>query len=271
VLLIASWDIYETVSLYYDKNKTMINFFRKIRKKLADENKPLKYLRYAIGEIFLVVIGILIALQINNWNQNRIERKIEKRLLGELIENLEFNEKNLRSDIEEEYKSMDATKEVLKILDNRLAYHESMDYFFGRAQYSPDILLSSTAFHSIQSKGFDIIASDSLRNAIITLFDNDYGFLVAQTVRLENQFWPSSLLPVFHKHFRINDMEGNPFNDKMDAKPVDYDALLNDAEYYNIIKHRGSFRYQGAVIKKDVLDKTLKLKVHIKDYLKKQE
>jgi len=49
----------------------MINFFRKIRKKLADDNKPLKYMRYAIGEIVLVEIGILIALQINTLNENR--------------------------------------------------------------------------------------------------------------------------------------------------------------------------------------------------------
>ena len=51
----------------------MINYFRKIRKKMADDNKPLKYMRYAIGEILLVVIGILIALQINTANQNRIK------------------------------------------------------------------------------------------------------------------------------------------------------------------------------------------------------
>jgi len=49
----------------------MINFFRKIRKKLADDNKPLKYMRYAIGEIVLVVVGILIALSINNWNEDQ--------------------------------------------------------------------------------------------------------------------------------------------------------------------------------------------------------
>jgi len=49
----------------------MINFFRRIRKKMADDNKPLKYARYAIGEIVLVVIGILIALQINTWNEDR--------------------------------------------------------------------------------------------------------------------------------------------------------------------------------------------------------
>ena len=49
----------------------MINFFRKTRKKLADDNKFFKYWRYAIGEIVLVVVGILIALSINNWNEGR--------------------------------------------------------------------------------------------------------------------------------------------------------------------------------------------------------
>ena len=49
----------------------MIPFFRRLRKRFADDNKPMKYTRYAIGEIVLVVIGILIALQINNWNENK--------------------------------------------------------------------------------------------------------------------------------------------------------------------------------------------------------
>jgi len=245
----------------------MINFFRKIRKQLADDNKPLKYMRYAIGEIFLVVIGILIALQINNWNQNRIENQVEKRLLKELHENLEYNEQTLKSDIAEEYKSMHSVKQVLEILENRLPYHDSMDYHFGRSQYSPDIVLSTTAFSSIQSRGFDIISSDSLRNSIITLFDNDYKYLIAQTVRLEDQFWPSSVLPLYHKYFRLNSMEGTPYNDGLDSAPVDYEALLNDQQYHNMIKHRGGFRYQGAALKEDALGKTVKLKNQIKEYL----
>ena len=66
----------------------MINFFRKIRKQLADDNKPLKYMRYAIGEIVLVVVGILMALSINNWNQEKQIRKLEKGYLIRLVEDL---------------------------------------------------------------------------------------------------------------------------------------------------------------------------------------
>jgi Family of unknown function (DUF6090) len=72
----------------------MINFFRKIRKQMADDNKPVKYMRYAIGEIVLLVIGILIALSINNWNENRKEintaRILAKSLVADLNKDLQF-------------------------------------------------------------------------------------------------------------------------------------------------------------------------------------
>jgi len=56
----------------------MIKFFRKIRQQLLKEGKTTNYLKYAVGEIVLVVIGILIALQINNWNSERINLNKKK-------------------------------------------------------------------------------------------------------------------------------------------------------------------------------------------------
>ena len=66
----------------------MIKFFRKIRQKLLAENKFSKYLLYAIGEIVLVVIGILIALQVNNWNTNRINKNRVSQYAKLLIEDI---------------------------------------------------------------------------------------------------------------------------------------------------------------------------------------
>lgn len=66
----------------------MIKFFRQIRYNLMRENKTGKYLKYAIGEIILVVIGILIALGINNWNENRKSKLVEKDVLNNIYENL---------------------------------------------------------------------------------------------------------------------------------------------------------------------------------------
>ena len=67
----------------------MIKFFRKIRQKMLTENKFSKYLIYAIGEIILVVIGILIALSINNLSNHNKDRKLEKQYISSLINDLQ--------------------------------------------------------------------------------------------------------------------------------------------------------------------------------------
>ena len=77
----------------------MIKIFRKIRQKLLTENKFSKYLLYAIGEIVLVVIGILIALSINNWNENRKEIESQKKLYS----NLKIDFQNRLDELEDFY------------------------------------------------------------------------------------------------------------------------------------------------------------------------
>ena len=77
----------------------MIKFLRKIRQNLLSEGKTAKYLKYALGKIILVVIGILIALQVNNWNENRKNDKIEENYLISLKDEFEFNKQNLTTTV----------------------------------------------------------------------------------------------------------------------------------------------------------------------------
>ncbi|MDH7914454.1 DUF6090 family protein [Winogradskyella sp. SYSU M77433] len=77
----------------------MIRFFRKMRQNLVAKNRFSKYLLYAIGEIILVVIGILLALQINSWNQQRIEDKKEEELLSDLKSEFQYNLTELEESI----------------------------------------------------------------------------------------------------------------------------------------------------------------------------
>jgi hypothetical protein len=97
----------------------MIKLFGKIRQKMLTENKFNKYLFYAIGEIILVVIGILIALQLNNWNQDRKNNEESKTLLLHLQEDVGENIKNLK----ELQESIEIRKNyagfILKALDDQ--------------------------------------------------------------------------------------------------------------------------------------------------------
>ena len=96
----------------------MIKFFRKIRQKLLSENKFSKYLLYAIGEIVLVVIGILIALQINNWNENKKNERIQYESLYKLKLDLEYDLVQFRN-LDSIYKEWDYNYEF--IVNNVLA------------------------------------------------------------------------------------------------------------------------------------------------------
>jgi len=93
----------------------MIKLFQKIRQRLLIENKFSKYLLYAIGEIILVVIGILIALQINNWNEIRKIRNTEQQYLLSLKEEFNFNKGELKSIINRNKLNFDY---ALKTLNN---------------------------------------------------------------------------------------------------------------------------------------------------------
>ena len=85
---------------------------------MADENKPLIYMRYAIGEILLVVVGILIALQINTWNEERKLNAEEQYLLKELLVEFNTNLKKIKNDQIINNFSQKASLEILELVDN---------------------------------------------------------------------------------------------------------------------------------------------------------
>lgn len=238
----------------------MIKFFRRIREKLINENNLKRYIAYAIGEILLVVLGILIALQINNWNEKRINKNIEEKLLIELKENLETNIERLQNEIHNENKSIFAINYVVDHIDQRKPHNDSINTIFRQSFRAYDIVLSSSAYESIKSKGFEIILSDSLSKEIIDLFDVKYTNLISETVRLEDQFWPSSVLPILHTHFR---WEG-----ESTIIPVNYEALLNDQSYINMITNRRHFRIQAIKNKSESLLATESLLTRLNRYLK---
>ncbi len=94
----------------------MIKFFRKIRQKLLSENKFSSYLLYAVGEIILVVIGILIALEINNWNDQQIENKNEQAILKRLAKEFTSNRRQILEKI-------NSRNDIIKKCSRLLSYY----------------------------------------------------------------------------------------------------------------------------------------------------
>ncbi|OZV70101.1 DUF6090 family protein [Winogradskyella aurantia] len=191
-----------------------------------EKNKTGKYLKYAIGEIVLVVIGILIALSINNWNENQKNKSKELKILKELKSELISNKYRLYDKAEFFNKTKRNGKLVENHLTNRLAYNDSLQRYFSIPLDNFSFLLAYSAYENLKSQGFDNITNDKLRLSIIRLYDEKFGLIKDQEIKMSNIFTTTSV-PLTIKYFRTTLSKG--------LVPNDYDKLLNTSEFTNLI------------------------------------
>ena len=102
----------------------MLFFLRKIRRKLLQKNRFTTYLLYALGEILLVVIGILIAVSLNNWNQSRKQLIQEEYILQELRKEVAANIELLQFDIQYNIHSLNAAIEMIALVQSEKLIEE---------------------------------------------------------------------------------------------------------------------------------------------------
>ena len=214
----------------------MIPFFRKIRKKMADDNRPLKYARYAIGEIVLVVIGILIALQINTWNQDRIKSAEELNILKAMKIGLEKDLSDLNFNASSMSSSMSSGKEIIYALENNLPYEDSLAYHFGNFMFPVMFLNSTSAFETLKSKGIDLISNDSLRDQIIRVYDSGYTFFIKneKIILDEGERGLKHIFPTRFQESWVYDLEKENYGRGL--VPLDFEALKSDQEFIYYIK-----------------------------------
>lgn len=200
----------------------MITFFRKVRQRLLSENKFTKYLVYAVGEIVLVVIGILLALQINNWNDGRKERQKEKFVLKDLHKEFVYNKKLLDSVVSNHQKTFRSAEylnaqlpiDIDEIDMDSLSYH-----LFGISfsyTYNPSTGITNSLLNNAT---IEIISSDELRQLLLGWNDllSDYQ---EEELRASNNY--NNHLKSFEKaHFKY----GLNYNELLTDPRIDMSFL----------------------------------------------
>ena len=151
----------------------MIKFFRKIRQNLLSENKFSKYLIYAIGEIILVVIGILIALGVNNWNENRKLDKIRQSYYNKLIEDFQADKAYAENQIRE--------------MNSSIAEFENYVSYYNK----PDLNLME-AFEAMKKNDWGVIVLEFKTSTIKSLLSTEDLNLIDPTLRDNLELYNSS-------------------------------------------------------------------------------
>ncbi len=169
----------------------MIKFFRKIRQNLLSEGKTGKYLKYAIGEIVLVVIGILIALQINNWNENNKAKTTEIYVLNEILSNLNEDGIILSEIVAQRQKAKKSVADMLNYLQteniNKDILEKDMLHFLTFERYFP----INNAYEVLKSKGLQL-SNNKLTTQISRYYDYEQKKMNRSILDIEKELLGSS-------------------------------------------------------------------------------
>ena len=214
----------------------MIRLFRKIRQQLLSEDKYSVYLLYASGEIILVVAGILLALQIDNWNDNRKTREIEKKLLSELVISLNSDMEVFEINIGLHTGGSRASGFLQETMAGDKPYHDSLATYFAMTHNYTVFNPNYGAYESLKSLGVELIRSDEIRQRMIKLYEQQYKNLQQNTVLFTDQ--------IMDLKMRFNETRFEEFNlfnlNRLDTRngtyggrmvPVNFEALKNDKSY----------------------------------------
>lgn len=198
-----------------------------------EKNKTGKYLKYAIGEIVLVVIGILIALSINNWNDYRKDRIEEKNLYKTLIRSLnndliDVRDKSVILDSAISAQRIFITNNSFESISSKYPFSEIRDLIIRVGQTSKSFVPNISIYNKImQNNQIDLIQSDALQMQIMALYDRAYWEYKDLDASLENQY-----LAGINRNFFGNISHRVIMNNwtalREDESRENYDALKKD-------------------------------------------
>ncbi len=219
----------------------MIAFFRKIRQRLLTENKVSRYILYAIGEIVLVVIGILIALGINNANEEDKNRAQERLILEDLRTEYDQNKEQLAKVMADYEKQFELLQELLHYISPtpKTVKDEQIDAFIFGLGNLPDYVLSRDIMNSIISSGKISLITNRDINYALSGNSQIYEQFVKWMELNEKQVY-DIILPYVMDKYPIKRVMNNFFgkSDVTSEFSIDKQALLTDIRFESMVANR---------------------------------
>lgn len=221
----------------------MIKFFRKIRQQLLSDNKFNKYLLYAIGEIVLVMIGILLALQVSNWNQTRVKKANEIKTLKQL--NVDLNS-NLIEIIELDSLikvRSNAGKKILNHFSKNENVTDSLSYYLERFKGRNIFNNANTTYKNIENSKSAIISNDSLRLQITYIYETIFA-----NIHYREQIFRDDHFVVYNnelfKNFKTGSVKFYAFEGQTLSinTPKNYNLLRKNEDYKSALIYVNNFR-----------------------------
>jgi len=197
---------------------------------LLNENRFRKYSVYAIGEILIVVTGIFVAIQLNNWNESRKTKQLETKTLKELRRDAEITLVDISGCIPWFEASKISNEIIINHINNELPYHDSLDYHFSMAYPVVTLAVNNTTYENLKQIGVYLISNDSLRTMISDL----YAIYYPQHDHWQNKYMIEHLtnyIKPFYMHEFIS------YEVHTSATPRDYNRIIQNKDYLQMLNY----------------------------------
>jgi len=165
----------------------MLRYLFENKKNKGAKKQNRNFWVFGLGEFVLIFLGILIALQVDNWNQNRQERKLETVLLNEMLDNLQDDLKTIVTDFNLHKTSLSSHQIVLAFLEGEEPWHDSLAAHFGYLNEGTIFNENMSAYESLKSIGIDLISNDSIRQHLTHLYSVRYDYILTMEQLLQKQ------------------------------------------------------------------------------------
>ena len=219
----------------------MLKFFRKIRYNRMSENKTSKYFKYAIGEIILVVIGILIALSLNNWKEARKETLQEVKILKQLSADLFDNQGEAESILSEVKTRLRSSDSILLYINEKRKLNDSLGKYFTGIRYTSFFNSANTAYKYIQSEGMNIVSNDSLRTRLTMMYEKEFRNIDLRAIA-EDRIQNEVLEPYIRTHFKPVAWDTHDVSYvKAQVQPINIEVLYDNFEFKNILLEQNAY------------------------------
>jgi hypothetical protein len=186
--------------------------------------------RYAIGEVVLIVVGILIALAAADWNDRRLLRGEELALLDELRSGLQQDLVTVEAALEQVLGAEKQLMALQEVLADPQPYDPSMDELFGVVYGTRIVFLNTATYETLKSVGLQTVSNDTLRLGIAHMFDQSYALMLMNN-DIDMAINLDLLRPYYLQNFR-------ELKIGISATPISYEALIADPYYRNIVDYR---------------------------------
>jgi hypothetical protein len=236
----------------------MLRLLKRAAAFFSKKNEKSSFWLFTISEFIIVLLGILLALQIDNWNEARKEKKLENKYLIDIKEDIYRDGLGIDENITELKRIQQSLEITNQFLAGKIEYADTLNIHFSWAIVGVKFDYNNSTFESLKDAGINIISNNIVRDGITQLYSGRYNYIL-HVQDIYKDYLIGIIIPEYVKHFQI-------IEPLKIARPIEVPPTNNSNELRSLLNHMTLYLQ----VKRNQFEETRKSINHIVAMIEKE-